>query len=133
MRLAFILLAVSPVLLTVTGAGALSPVTGARLLHDCRAAIRSTDVSPRLTLDEDRAADHCISYVQGVLDANAFWHTIDDRDHNKMRHYCLDQDISTEQVIRLLVIYLQENPKEMSENGWMCMEAALMKSFQCKN
>ncbi len=130
-RLTFLIVVAAIPLLIAPSGHALSGVTGTRLLHDCRAAIKSTDVNPALTLEEDRAADRCISYVQGVLDSNNFWRFIDTRDHNKMLHYCIDKDVSTEQVIRILVKYLENNPKELSENGWVCLQAALLKSYPC--
>lgn len=123
----------APFLITANGYGyTLSRVTGTRLLHDCRAAIKSRDVNPELSLEEDRAADRCISYVQGVLDTNFIWRSIDERDHNRMLHYCIDEDASLEQVIRVLVKYLEANPKELSEAGWVCIQAALLKSCPCK-
>ena len=131
MRLHPASLALAATLLWSLSTHALSKVTGAMLLHDCRAAVKSTDISPRLTLEEDRAADRCIGYTQGVMDSNAFWHTIDERDHNKMVHYCIDLGASTEQIIRIVVKYLEENPKELSENGWVCFQAALLRSFPC--
>ena len=128
----FFILALLAPILVVDQSHALSRVTGSRLLHDCRAAIKSTDVNPKLTVEEDRAADRCISYVQGVLDSNGFWRVIDERDHNPMRHYCLDDDVSLEQVIRLIAQYLEANPKELSENGWVCIQAALLRNYPCK-
>jgi hypothetical protein len=130
-RTSFLVALVVPFLFIATG-HALSRVTGTRLLHDCRAAVKSTDVKPELSLEEDRAADRCISYVQGVLDANGFWRAVDERDHNRMLHYCIDEDTSLEQVIRFLVLYLEANPKELSENGWVCIQAALLKHYPCK-
>jgi hypothetical protein len=58
------------------------------------------------------------------MDANEFWHGVDLRDHNSMKHYCADRDTSLEQVIRILVRYLEADPKELSENGWICLQGA---------
>jgi hypothetical protein len=73
-----------------------------------------------------------VAYVQGVMDATELWHAVDLRDHNTMKHYCIDHATNLEQVIRILVKYLEENPKEMSENGWLCVQGALLRSFPCK-
>ena len=113
-------------------AEALSRVTGERLLHDCRAAIKSSDIKPALSIEEDRAADRCIGYLQGAMDANEFWHSVDDRDHNAMKHYCINKETSLEQVIRVLVQYLEANPKDLSETGWVCLQAAMLTSFPCQ-
>jgi hypothetical protein len=56
------------------------------------AHIRATDVSPHLTHEEDEAGTRCIAYVQGVMNTNELWHAIDVRDHNSMKHYCIDHD-----------------------------------------
>jgi hypothetical protein len=56
------------------------------------------------------------------MDSNEFWHTIDLRDHDPMKHYCLDRNTSLEQVIRILVKSLEANPKKLSENGWICLQ-----------
>jgi len=66
------------------------------------------------------------------MDANDFWHTIDTRDHSRMKHYCVAGETNLEGVIRILVKCLEENPKELSENGWVCLQGALLKEFPCK-
>jgi hypothetical protein len=66
------------------------------------------------------------------MDSNEFWHSVDMRDHNAMKHYCVDRDTNLEQVIRILVKYLEANPKELSENGWICLQGALLKDYPCK-
>jgi hypothetical protein len=130
LRVFFVTVLLAPMFFSTHG-HALCKVTGTRLLHDCRAAVKSTDLNPELSLEEDRAADRCISYVQGVLDTNEIWRFIDVQNQNKMAHYCIEADTSLEQVIRILVRYLEANPKELTEAGWVCIQAALLKSYPC--
>jgi hypothetical protein len=66
------------------------------------------------------------------MDANEFWLGVDKMNHNSMKHYCIERNTTLEQVIRILVKYLEENPKELNENGWVCLQAALLKDFPCK-
>lgn len=116
-------------------AHALSAVTGSRLLRDCRAAIKlQENISMGATADENAGSSACIAYVEGVLDGNGFWKTIDERDHHtEMPHYCVVGNATVEVVIRLLVQYLEANPKELTENGWVCIQGAMLKSYPCKN
>jgi hypothetical protein len=112
----------------------LSAVDGSKLLANCQAAIKLTSVSPRLTRAEDDASTQCIAYVQGVLDANMFWHAIDLRDgKTKTPHYCMEKKVTFEQAIRVLVKYLKETPTDLSENGFICIQAAMLKSFPCQH
>lgn len=131
MRIILWLATLAVTLASANSAYALSRINGTRLLHDCQAAVLSTDTHSRLTVDEDRRSYSCIGYVQGVLDTNEFWKTVDARDHNSMKHYCINRGTSLEQIIRILVNYLEANPKELSETGWICIQGALLKEFSC--
>jgi len=131
MRLTHLLLAAAA-LLCSTPAFPLSTVTGLSLLHDCQSAIKGTDDLAHLTTEQDRASGRCISYVQGLMDANEFWVHRDKVLHGSTKHYCIERDTSLEQVIRILVKYLENTPKDLNENGWICLEAALQQDFPCK-
>jgi Rap1a immunity proteins len=128
----FRLLLLVATLSACSSARALTKVTGLTLLHDCRVTVRSIDDPARLTESEQSASDSCISYIQGLMDANEFWHGVDRLNHSATKHYCIERDTSLEQVIRILVKYLEETPKELNENGWVCLQAALLKDFPCK-
>jgi len=66
------------------------------------------------------------------MDANEFWVHRDKVLHGSTKHYCIERDTSLEQVIRILVKYLENTPKDLNENGWICLEAALQQDFPCK-
>jgi Rap1a immunity proteins len=112
-------------------ADAQSSVDGNQLLHDCKDTILLFDRSPATSGRQLAAGAHCLGYVQGFLDTNRIWHAVDN-DKNKTLHYCFDRDVTVEQVIRILVKYIQENPKETSDNGWECLLKALQGDFPCK-
>ncbi len=131
MRIALVLLVVTAAF--SAKAKALSKVDGITLLHECQVSIRISDGDTRVTADEVVSSTHCIGYVEGVIDANAFWDAVDRRDNHSTRpHYCMGESVTFEQVIRILVKYLEENPKELSEVGYICIQGALLKNFPCK-
>jgi hypothetical protein len=127
-----ILLAVSAALLSTSKAIATSEVNGLMLLHDCHISIRiSNDM--RVSPDQVAESTHCLGYLQGVIDANGFWDAIDIRNHQVSRaHYCMPASVTFEQVIRVLVKWLEANPKELNEEGYIVVQTALVKAFPCK-
>jgi hypothetical protein len=136
MRLLIPLLAVTSSILFTQHADAGSRMDGMRLLHECQLAIRTTDSGHRLTPDEEASSSHCIGYIQGVLDTNALWDAIDERDHQTNRpHYCVKQatgDVSLEQIIRIVVEWAKAHPKDLNDPGWVTIQGALLNAFPCK-
>jgi Rap1a immunity proteins len=133
MRVAPILLAVIAVLFASPRASALSEVNGLMLLHQCQVSIRISNEDTRVTADQVADSNHCLGYVQGVLDANGFWDKLDMRDNHSTRaRYCMSESVTFEQVIRIIVKWLEANPKELNDNGYIAVQVALVKTFPCK-
>jgi Rap1a immunity proteins len=114
-------------------ASALSEVNGLMLLHQCQVSVRISNEDTRVSPDQVAESNHCLGYVQGVLDANGFWDTIDKRDdHSSRARYCMSESVTFEQVIRIIVKWLDANPKELNDNGYIAVQVALVKTFPCK-
>jgi hypothetical protein len=114
-------------------ASAISEVNGLMLLHQCRASIRVSNEDIPVSTDEVAQSNHCLGYIQGVLDANGFWDAIDQRDNHPSRaRYCMSEHVTFEQVIRIVVKWLEANPKELDDSGYIAVHAALVQTFPCK-
>ena len=72
MRIVVFLVAVA-VLCASPKASALSEVNGLMLLHQCQVSIRISNEDMQVSPDQVAESNHCLGYVQGVLDANSFW------------------------------------------------------------
>lgn len=133
MRIGLALLVAIVALSAIPKATALSEVNGLMLLHQCQVSIRISNEDTRVSADEVAESNHCLGYLQGVLDANGFWDAIDSRNHQVSRaHYCIPANVTFEQVIRVLVKWLEANPKDLNEEGYIVVETALVKAFPCK-
>jgi hypothetical protein len=133
MRIAVILLVVIASLLLAPRALAISEVNGLMLLHQCQASVRVSNEDGRVTTDQVAESNHCLGYLQGVIDANGFWDAIDLRNHQVSRaHYCISKSVTFEQIIRVLVKWLEANPGELDEEGYLVVQKALINSFRCK-
>jgi hypothetical protein len=114
-------------------ANALSEVNGIMLLHQCQASIRASNQDRRTSSDDVAESNHCLGYVQGVLDANGIWDTVDKRDeHPRWARYYMSESVTFEQVIRIVVKWLETNPQALNDNGYVAVKVALVKAFPCK-
>jgi hypothetical protein len=133
MRICFILAAVLAAISPAPKANAISEVNGLMLLHHCKASILISNEDRRVPPDQVAESNHCLGYVQGIIDANSFWDAIDNRNHQLTRaHYCMAESVTFEQVIRVVVKWLENNPKDLNENGYIIVESALVKAFPCR-
>jgi hypothetical protein len=103
------------------------------LLHQCQASVRVSNEDRRVTADQVAESNHCLGYLQGIIDANGFWDAIDLRNHQVSRaHYCIRKSVTFEQVIRVLVKWLEVNPRELSEEGYLVVQKVLIYGFHLR-
>lgn len=98
--------------------------TGSHLLNKCRQVI---------ALTEDREADlndaaYCMGFVRAVyqgVSMTAYY--------CESKRYCAPDDgITTEQGVRIVVKYLQENPVKLHQDEFDLAFAAFINAFPCK-
>ena len=130
-RYAIVLSTLLLILLSPRASQGLSHVTGSLLLSDCKAALKFTEVSPKMTEAEILAGVTCQSYVQGVLDTSLFWKEVDRKVEAPTPHFCIPEAFTVEQGIRILIKHLERNPKDLSENGFLCLNVALRAAYPC--
>jgi hypothetical protein len=120
---------------TPCGARNLSAVDGNVLLAKCHAAEKMTDVSPKLSNEEWAAGFYCLGFVQGVMDADGIWQAGVSKGLGSKTTgivpYCVPNDVSWPQIIRVLVKWLEENPDKLNSPGYDVIYWAMSKNFPC--
>ena len=100
----------------------LSAVDGNLLLAKCHAAEKMTEVSPKLSSEEWEAGFYCLGFVQGVMDADGVWQAGVSKGLGSktagILPYCVPNDVSWPQIIRVLVKWLEDNPDKLNSSGY---------------
>ncbi len=113
----------------------LSSVDGNILLTKCHPAQQMAEVSPKLSQGEWTAAYYCLAFVQGVMDADAIWQTAETKalgaKSRSILFYCVPQDVSWPQIIRILVKWLEDNPEKLNQPGYDVINFAMSKAYPC--
>jgi len=83
--------------------------TGSELLNACK---ESTD-------------NFCIGYVSGVLDT-----TVSGSDRGKF--FCIPDRVTYDQLMKITVKYLEQNPKNLHWNAFALVENAILDAYRCQ-
>jgi hypothetical protein len=98
---------------------------GNELLGQCQQAIKSAD-SER---DYDRfEAGACAGFVMGVQSTVTFFSEF----LNKEDKFCMPDNVTNSQMVRIVVKYLKDNPKNLNLNMTGLVWAALKDAYPCK-
>ena len=109
--------------------------SGNVLLHDCKPAMRAIDGDTKLTELEFVDASHCTGYILGVVDGYAVTEAAEKaRIHFSSSLICFPKTgfMPTPQVVRIVVKFLRENPKRLSEPAALLVLQAEQEAFPCK-
>ncbi len=107
--------------------GSLLAVDGKTLLENCQWAIKVADGdNPEETLKFVLFVTSCISYVDGVVDTDAIWYQREGR-----LLYCLPEDFTQSQLLRVIVRYLENNPAQLHYPAAALVHLALREGFPC--
>ncbi|MBZ5539149.1 MAG: hypothetical protein LAN61_01385 [Acidobacteriia bacterium] len=109
--------------------------TGNELLHDCKQAMRAIDGDTTLTDLEFVDASHCTGYILGVVDGYAETEAAEKaRLHFSSPLICFPKEgfMPTPQVVRIVVKYLRENPKNLRDHAALLVLLALQEAYPCK-
>ena len=106
---------------------------GNQLLSACTHAIRITD-SPQALRQPFREPDialeagYCIGFLSGVANMNIFWQT---RTKDTSMFFCLPPEGIINQLMRVVVKYLQEHPEKLHDPDIAVASMALANAFPC--
>lgn len=102
---------------------------GNYFLRTCTAAIKQETNDPSLSPDEAIGGISCISYVSGFVDGLA----LAVGTNKSRRVVCFpEKGVPNEQMIRIFLKYLTDNPEKLHETGRMSLLIALAKAFPCR-
>ena len=97
-------------------------VDGNQLLLQCQALIRSIESQGPDTY----ASGHCLGVVQGVTDMLVLY-------QDKLpKKFCVPSDVTYGQGVRIVVKYLQDNPKLLNNHDSVLVLAAYADAYGCK-
>jgi hypothetical protein len=102
------------------------------LLHQCQSSVRKFNHEPVLADDAAHAsanAGYCEGYVYALTDA----YMIGGID-SKARYFykvCLPGNITREQAVRIVLKYMDDNPKALSSASVSVVGAALASTYPC--
>lgn len=102
--------------------------SGRTLLSECREAVTVLDTQRFGSATSAFSAGVCMGYVAGFDDLSAVYSYFED----DPRTFCVPTEVSREQLIRVLVKYLQDNPARLHENRAILLNDAISDAFPCE-
>ena len=97
--------------------------TGNELLDYCQNALDS-DVSD----DNSMTTGVCVGYIRAIYDQNLFEQAM----YTRPQFFCIPQEASPKQVIRVVVKYLEDHPEELHRPAYWPVSIALPAAFPCE-
>ena len=108
---------------------------GVDLLKDCKAAIKAGDNNQEVSSIELANANECVGYVIGILDSEAFYSStltlLKDKNVKQATFYCIPDDVTVNQSIRVIVNYLENHPEKLNLSSLYVSVMALKTAFPC--
>lgn len=102
--------------------------SGSELLIYCNDAISIIDTKSRPSLTEVKGLGMCFGLIEGVLNSVLGLESHLPQD----RRICVQSEsIKLQQLIRIFVKYVKDNPKYLHENGTILVYASLVNAFPC--
>lgn len=105
---------------------------GNSLLTKCSLAVRVFD-GEKLSSADAAEGSFCMGYLLGSHDTDYMVQTLEE--HGKitlMKHACVPSNVSTAQIIRVVVKYLRDNPERLNMPAPVLVTDAIRSSFPCK-
>ena len=104
------------------------------LLHQCQSSVKKSNHEPVLTDDAAHASassGYCEGYVYAVTDAYMIGGINPSPKSPYFYKVCLPGNITREQVVRIVLKYLEDNPKALSSLSIAVVGAALASTYPC--
>jgi hypothetical protein len=112
---------------------------GLTMLDACRTSIKISnipkdpDFSEIPTLSEIGADGLCDGVIHGINGLNELYEIMTFKQENKnLNLICLPEEISTYQLSRVIVKFLENNPEILHFNGSILASMAISKAFPCQ-
>jgi len=105
---------------------------GSSLLKKCSLAVRIFD-GEKLSSTDAVDGGICTGYLRGSHDTDFMVQMLEE--HQKitlMKHACVPSNSSTEQIVRIVVTYLRDNPERLNMPGSVLVTDAIRSAFPCK-
>lgn len=78
-------------------------------------------------------AGRCLGLVRGMIDAAAVFDSIAvEKGKPTTDIFCVPDGVSTDQGVRVVIKYLNDNQKELHQRGTILIVLALMEAFPCE-
>jgi hypothetical protein len=105
---------------------------GNSLLRKCSLDVRALDGEKLSSADIAEGA-FCVGYISGIHDADYMVQMLEEHEKTTlMKHGCPPSNASTEQVVRVVVKYLRDNPERLHMPASVLVTDAVRSSFPCK-
>lgn len=103
-------------------------VEGSEILRGCGATVKQAD-GVRVTDREAIESIWCTGYISGITDGLRIAPEL----LGQRPFFCMPQKgVSNDQIIRVIVKYLRENPEQLHQSGRSSALVALTKAFPCR-
>lgn len=116
----------------IFGSSTIYAYSGGDLLPLCKQAVKLADTKGQMTFSASDAADigKCLGYVEGIIDFNVIFRAAN---FSGEVTYCPPAGTTAENDIRIIVKYLESNPKELQTPANIAAMHALRQAFPCKD
>jgi len=115
------------VLCTVSAFSANENYDGNEFLSKCSSAVKLLD-NEKLSNSEMQDAEWCLGYVEGIADGIE----IVSETSKSARLYCMAEDVTTGQGVRVFVKWLRDHPEKLHNSGRILVVASFVNAFPCK-
>jgi hypothetical protein len=105
---------------------------GSNLLTRCSLAVRVFD-GEKLSSADAVDGSFCMGYISGIHDMDYAVQMLEENEKiTLMKHACIPSNVSTAQVMRVVVKYLRDNPERLHMPASVLVTDAIRSSFPCK-
>jgi len=107
--------------------GNLLALDGNGFLGECQKYLKGSNPTGAETFGDGTAFGFCLGYMAGVTETARIWQLGTER-----QAYCLPEAAENDQLIRVTIKYLEDNPAELHKNASLLVQVALVEAFPCK-
>jgi Rap1a immunity proteins len=118
----------SLLLLGVLLPAAAQTADGHNLLQACTLALRAPTVSQELSKADFMKAGYCVGLLDGLGGMNQVWQ---EYTQDTSRFFCSPPGSRRDQIVRVVVRYLENHPEQLHEHEIILAGWALSKAFPC--
>jgi hypothetical protein len=106
--------------------------SGNDLLTDCRNLVSTVSIED-VAKDKVLGMGYCIGLIDGFVSFNYIYETVLATDGDRAAvQMCLPERISTRQLAKEIVHYLEQHPERMAESGQALAAQALISRYPCE-